>query len=89
MAHGSFPPHSLALAASRQGNGWGVARRRGFFDAMDGDANGEDTGDFLECCADWGDALQQRDLRDGAALPRRLALGASAVTPRREGGRLR
>jgi hypothetical protein len=85
MTHESFP--SCPLAALRSGNGWSFARRRGFFDAMDRRASGEGTGDFMECCADWGDALQKRYLTDSGALPRRVALGVSAATPRLEGGR--
>ena len=54
---------------------------------MDGDTSGEGTGDFMECRADWGGALQKRDLCDSGALPRRVALGASAAVPRLEGGR--
>lgn len=87
MAYESFPPHPFALTASRGGNGWSFARRRGFVDAMDVDASGEGAGDFVECRADWGDALQKRDLKGGGALPRRAALGVSAAVPRLEGGR--
>ena len=87
MAHESFPPHPRALTASRRGNGWSFARRWGFFDAMDGRASGGGTGDFMECRADWGGALQKRDLCDSGALPRRVALGVSAAVPRLEGGR--
>ncbi len=61
-----------------------------FLDAMDGDANreGGGTGDFMECRADWGDALQKRYLKDSSALLRRAAqsgtLGTSATAPRLE-----
>lgn len=63
-----------------------------FLDAMDADANTNgksgSTSDFMECRADWGDALQKRYLKDSSALLRRAAqsgtLGSSANTPRLE-----
>ena len=68
-----------------------------FLDAMDADANGHanreggGTGDFMECRADWGDALQKPYLRNSSTLLRRAAqsgtLGTPAATPRLEGRR--
>ena len=63
-----------------------------FLDAMDADANANgksgNTSDFMECRADWGDALQKRYLRDSSTLLRRAAqngtLGTSATAPRLE-----
>jgi hypothetical protein len=66
-----------------------------FLDAMDADANGGTsgygggTGDFMECRADWGDALQKPYFKDSGALLRRAAQSASPAMPRLEGGRPR
>lgn len=60
-----------------------------FLDAMDADANGagDGTGDFMECRADWGDALQKPYLKNSSALLRRAAQSPSAAMLRLEGKR--
>lgn len=64
-----------------------------FLDAMDTDANrdanreGGGTGDFMECRAERGDALQKRYLKDSSALLRRASQSTSAAVPRLENRR--
>jgi hypothetical protein len=56
-----------------------------FLDAMEAEASGQRgaTGEFMECRAEWGGAMNRSSLKDSSDLLRRATLAAPAVTPPR------